>query len=181
MSRIGKKPIKIPTGVEAKIEGNKMFFKGPKGSLDLELNPGVEVTIKDGMITIVPTSQDKKTRAIWGLYGALIGWRIKGITEGFEKKLEIVGLGYGAAVEGKNLVLKVGFSHPVKIEKPEGMEFSVEKSVLTIKGIDKEKVGNMAAKIRSIKPPEPYLGKGVRYFGEQVRKKLGKKAAKATA
>ena len=181
MSRIAKKPIKILPGAEVTLQGRKMHFKGPKGQLDLELNPVADVKIENGEITLTVKTSDKKARAVWGLTAALIRWKMQGVTTGFEKKLEIVGIGYGALLEGKNLVLKIGFSHPIKIEKPEGIDFTVEKSVLTVKGIDKEKVGNIAAHIRALKKPEPYLGKGIRYFGEQVRKKLGKKAAKAGA
>ena len=177
MSRVGKKPIEIPEKVEVKIEGQKLTASGPKGELSLEIRPEIKVKKKEGKILISPQKQTKRTGAFWGLFRSLIFNVIKGVTEGYEKKLEIQGIGYRAALEGEDLVLQVGFSHPVKIKCPEGIKFLVERNIITISGTDKGLVGQAAAKIRKIKPPEPYKGKGIRYVGEVVRRKAGKKAA----
>jgi len=179
MSRIGKKPILIPENVEVKIEGQKVMIKGPKGELQREIRPEIKVETKEEKIFVSPQVETKKTKAFWGLTRALIANMVKGATEGFEKKLEMVGLGFRASLEGENLVLQVGFTHPVKIKAPQGIKFSVEKNIITISGVDKEKVSQMAAKIRKVRPPEPYKGKGIRYLGEVVRRKVGKKAVTA--
>lgn len=179
MSRIGKKPIEVPEQVEVKIEGNKVMVSGPKGELSQEIRPEIKVEKKEGKIFVLPKIETKKTKALWGLTRTLIFNMVKGVTQGYEKKLEIEGLGYRATVEGENLVLEVGFSHPVKIKAPEGIKFSVEKNVITVSGIDKELVGQIAAKIRKTKPPEPYKGKGIRYLGEVIRRKPGKKVVTA--
>ena len=180
MSRVGKQPIKIPQDVEVKIEGQRVTVKGPKGELFREVRPEVKVELKEGELLVSPQKETKETRAFWGLSRALLANLVQGVTEGFEKKLEIRGVGYRASLEGEDLNLKVGFSHPVKIKKPEGIIFSVDKEVITVSGIDKELVGEMAAKIRKIRPPDPYKGKGIRYLGEVVRKKEGKKAVATT-
>lgn len=177
MSRIGKKPIEIPEGVEVKIESQKVIIKGPKGELNIEIRPEIKIEVKEGKIFVSPKIETKKTKAFWGLTRALLFNMIKGVTEGYEKKLEIKGLGYKANLEGEDLILMVGFSHPVKIKMPEGIKFSVEKNIIAVSGINKEKVGELAAQIRRVKPPEPYKGKGIRYVGEQVRRKVGKKVA----
>jgi len=179
MSRIGKKPIPIPEGVEVKINDNKVIIRGPEGELSKEIRPEIRVEFKEGKIFVLPKSQTKKTNAFWGLSRALIFNMIKGVTEGYQKKLEIEGLGYRASLEGTDLILQVGFSHPVKIKPPEGIKFSVEKNIITVSGIDKELVGQVAAKIRKVRPPEPYKGKGIRYLGEIIRRKAGKKAVTA--
>jgi len=179
MSRVGKKPITIPEGVEVKLEDSKVTVKGPKGELQREIRPEIEVEIKDKEITVKPKGKDKKTRAFWGMTRALLANMVNGVKDGYEKKLEMVGVGYRAAVEGNTLVLNVGYSHPVKIEKPEGIDFNVEKTIITVSGYDKELVGQIASKIRKTRPPEPYKGKGVRYVGEQVRRKAGKKVVAA--
>ncbi len=181
MSRIGKKPILIPEGVEVKVEGNKVTLKGPKGTLVQDVRPEIKVSVEDGKIVLSPQKETKKTRAFWGLSRALLANAVKGVTEGFEKKLEIEGVGYRANVEGQDLVLQVGFSHPVRVTAPEGVSFSVEKNIITVSGIDREKVGQTAARVRKVKPPEPYKGKGIKYKGEQIRRKLGKKAATTAA
>jgi large subunit ribosomal protein L6 len=186
MSRIGKKPIVIPQGVEITVEDSKVHVKGPKGELWRAVRPEVNVSVEGGKILVslhptVTLKKDKKAPALWGLTRALIQNMVKGVTEGFEKKLELVGIGYRASLEGEDLVLNVGFTHPVKVKKPEGIKFSVEKNIVSVTGIDKELVGQIAAKIRKIRPPEPYKGKGIRYVGEVVRKKLGKKAATTAA
>lgn len=180
MSRVGKKPILIPEGVEIKIENQKVIIKGPKGELEREIRPEIRVELKEGKIFVLPKIETKKTKAFWGLTRALLANAIEGVTSGFEKKLQIEGLGFRASLEGDNLVLQVGFTHPVKLKTPEGIKFSVEKNIITVSGINKELVGQLAAKIRKVKPPEPYKGKGIRYLGEVIRKKVGKKVAITT-
>ena len=179
MSRIGKKPIKIPENVNVEIEDQKMKISGPKGEMIQKIHPEIKAEIIDGSILIFPKkdSLSKKTRAFWGLYRTLIYNRIIGVTEGFEKKLEMKGVGYKAIIEDGNLVLSVGFSHPVKIRDPEGINLSVDKNIITVSGIDKGKVGEFAAKIKRVRKVEPYKGKGIRYLGEKVRRKEGKKVA----
>lgn len=179
MSRIGKKPIEIPKGVEVKVENNTVFVKGPRGELQKDVPLEIKIEIKDNEIFVSPGKETKRTKALWGLFRTLIFNMTKGVTDGYEKKLEIHGVGYRANLEGEDLILLVGFSDPVKINKVEGIEFSVEKSIITISGIDKELVGQIAAKIRKVRKPEPYKGKGIRYLGEEVRRKSGKKAATA--
>jgi large subunit ribosomal protein L6 len=179
MSRVGKKPILIPENVEVKIEDQKIIIRGPKGELSREIRPEIKVEIKNNQILVTPQVETKKTKAFWGLTQALIFNMVKGATEGYEKKLEIEGLGFKASVEGENLILYVGFSHPVKIKAPKDIKFLVEKNVITVSGIDKELVGRIAAKIRKVKLPEPYKGKGIRYLGEQIRRKVGKKVVAA--
>ncbi len=179
MSRIGKKPIEIPEKLEIEVKDSLIKVKGPKGELEREIRPEIKAEIKEGKVLFSPLGESKKIRAFWGLTRALIANMIEGVTKGFEKKLEIEGVGYKANLEGQDLVLNMGYSHPVKIEKPEGIDFSVEKNIITVSGIDKEKVGQIAAKIRAVRKPEPYKGKGIRYQGEQVRRKVGKKAAGA--
>lgn len=179
MSRIGKKPILIPQGVEAKLEKSKIIIKGPKGELEKEFRPEIKVEIKDKEILVSPAKKTKQTNAFWGLFRTLIANMVEGVVKGYEKRLEIQGVGYKANLEGEDLVLLVGFSHPVKIKKPEGITFSVEKNIVVVSGVDKELVGQLAAKIRAVKPPEPYKGKGIRYEGEYVRQKAGKKAVAA--
>jgi len=187
MSRVGKKPIVIPTGVEVKIEGKIVKIKGPKGELQKEIRPEIKVEVKGNQISVSPETetpeqnqfapgQAKKTKAFWGLIRALLFNMIKGVTEGYEKKLEIEGLGFKASLEGTNLLLKVGFANSIKIEAPSGIKFSVEKNIITISGADKELVGQVAAKIRKVRPPEPYKEKGIKYQGEVIRRKVGKKA-----
>ena len=177
MSRVGKKPILIPENVEVKIEGQRVIIKGPKGELSREIRPEIKVEVKGNQILVLPQKETKQTKAFWGLTRTLLANMVKGVTEGYEKKLEIEGLGFKALIEGENLKLLVGFSHPVEIKAPQDIKFLVEKNVITVSGIDKEKVGILAATIRKVKPPEPYKGKGVRYQGEIVRRKAGKKAA----
>ncbi len=177
MSRIGKKPIEIPQGVEVKIIGQQVNIKGPKGELSQTVRPEIKVETKEGKIFATVQIETKKTRALWGLTRALLQNDVKGVSEGYEKKLEIEGVGYKASLEGQDLVLNIGFSHPVKIKAPENIKFAAEKNIITINGVDKGLVGQMAAKIRQVRPPEPYKGKGIRYAGEQIRRKVGKKAA----
>lgn len=180
MSRIGKQLIIIPEKVEVKIDADLITIKGPKGQLSRCLAQRIEAKVADGKILISPAGSadlsDKKTMALWGLSRALVANMVKGVTEGYEKKMEIEGVGYRASVQGKNLALSLGFSHPVEVRPPEGIEFKVEKNVITVTGIDKELVGQIAAYIRSLKKPEPYKGKGIRYQGEVIKIKAGKKA-----
>lgn len=178
MSRIGKKPIEIPEGVEVNINGQEVNIKGPKGEIKQSIPAGVLVKKENGMINVslARDRASKKDLALWGLTRALLQNNVKGVREGFEKKLEIRGIGYKAALEDKCVSLEVGFSHSVKLEIPEGIDVSIAKELITVSGIDKYKVGQFAANIRKIRPPEPYKGKGVRYLEEKVRKKEGKKA-----
>lgn len=176
MSRLGKKPIKMPEGVTAQISDKEIIVKGPKGELRQAMNPEINVEIKDNNILVAPKSElSKKGRGLWGLYSVLISNMIEGVSKGFEKKLEIEGVGFKAAVEGDGITLNLGFTNPVKIKKVEGVNFLVEKNVITVSGIDKEKVGQMAAEIRKQKKAEPYKGKGIKYQGEKIRRKEGKK------
>ncbi len=179
MSRIGKKPILIPENVEIKIEGQNIIVKGPRGELQREIRPEIKLEVEKDKILVVPQKKTKETKAFWGMTRALVFNMIKGVVEGYEKKLQLEGVGYKANLEGEELVLQVGFSHPVKIEKPEGVNFSVEKNIIIVSGINKELVGQIAAKIRKVRPPEPYKGKGIRYVGEEVRRKAGKKVVGA--
>jgi len=181
MSKIGKKLILIPSGVEVKIERNAVLVKGPKGEISQFIPPEILVEKKDDKIHLYSKNLDKKNKAIWGLSRALLQNSIKGVTVGFEKKLEIIGIGFKASVEvGKILKLDVGFSHDVNLEIPKDINVFVEKNIITVSGIEKQRVGEFAAKIRDIKPPEPYKGKGIRYLGEKVRHKEGKKAGATT-
>jgi len=177
MSRIGKKSIEIPENVKVEIEGQNLKVLGSKGELKIELLREIKVEIKNNEILVSPQKENpsKKARGLWGLYRALIFNMVFGVSQGFEKKLEIEGIGYKATIDGENLVLNVGFSNPVKIKKPEGIDFLVEKNLLTVSGIDKEKVGQIAAIIRKVKKAEPYKGKGIKYQGEKIRRKEGKK------
>jgi len=180
MSRIGKQPIPIPEKVEVKIDGDIVIAKGPKGELRRQLPKGISAHIEDGNILIFPVSKknetDRKIMALWGLSRALVANLVKGVKDGYEKKLEIEGVGFRVAVQGNKLVLNIGFSHPVEIEAPGGIEFKVEKNVITVSGSNKELVGQTAADIRSRRKPEPYKGKGIRYQGEIIKIKAGKKA-----
>jgi len=181
MSRIGKKPIDIPAGTEIKVEKGEFKIKGPKGELGFEIRPEIDVLVKDNQIITSIKEETKRSNAFWGLTRSLIFNAVKGVTQEYEKKLEIQGVGYKARVEGDDLVLEVGFSHLVNIKKPEGIEFSVLKNIITISGINKQLVGETSAQIRSVRPPEPYKGKGIRYLGEEVIRKIGKRAADAAS
>lgn len=175
MSRIGKKPILIPQGVDVKIDGRDVSVKGPKGELQMKVPFDIKAEIKDGQISVTALKESKSASALWGTIRVLISNMIEGVTKGYEKKLEVQGVGYKANLEGENLVMSLGFSHPVKFEREKDISFSVAKNIITISGPDKERVGQLAAKIRAKKPPEPYKGKGIRYVGEYVRRKAGKK------
>jgi large subunit ribosomal protein L6 len=179
MSRVGKIPIEIPQGVEVKLEDNLIKVKGSKGELVQEIHPKVNIAIKKNLITVsIEDDSDKKQRSLWGTFRKIIANMVDGVTEGYKKELEMVGVGYKAEVSENKLVLNVGFSHSVEYSIPEEIQINVEKNIIKISGIDKQKVGQVAAEIRSVKKPEPYKGKGIRYVDEIVRKKAGK-AAKA--
>lgn len=174
MSRIGKLPIEIPEKVEIKIEGNRLTAKGPKGQLTREFSPLLSVRREDNQIVVKRESDQRQERALHGLTRSLINGMVEGVTKGFEKKLIMVGVGYNAKLKGKDLELEVGYSHPVLIKAPAAIEFEVEKTNITVKGIDKQQVGEIAAKIRAVRKPEPYKGKGIKYADEQIRRKVGK-------
>ena len=180
MSKIGKKQIIIPDNVEVEISGGFLKFKGNKGTTNLKILPYIKTEIKDKSIFFTPENNSKQARANWGTIRSLAHNAIIGLTEGFGKVLEIEGIGYRANMEGNNLVLNLGLSHPIKINPPEGIKISVEKNVIKISGIDKALVGQIAAKIKAFKKPEPYKGKGIRYQGEIIRRKAGKKVAGTT-
>ena len=179
MSRIGKKPIDIPEDLEIELKDGNFKAKGQKGELSLKIPPEISLEKKENQIFVsLKNKENGKEKALWGTYRALLQNIIKGVSEGFEKKLEIQGVGYKASLKGdKNLQLNLGFSHPVELEIPDDLKVAVEKNIITVSGIDKYEVGEFSAKIRKIRPPEPYKGKGVRYLGEKVRRKEGKKAA----
>lgn len=183
MSKIGKKSIVIPEGVEVKIEKSTLEAKGPKGTLSLAIHPKAGIEIKEKEIIVRKAKEDdnsKDANAIWGLIRALVNNIVIGVKEGYQKKLELQGVGYRMSVQGKKVVMALGFSHPVEKEIPEGLEVKIEEgNLLAIYGIDKQKVGQFAAEVRSLKPVEPYKGKGFRYQGEKVRRKAGKKAGSA--
>jgi large subunit ribosomal protein L6 len=176
MSKIGKLPIKIENGVEIKIEDRIASVNGPKGNLKLNLPRGINVEVKEGFIIVSSKDESKEGKSKFGTIRAHLNNMVKGVTAGWSKKLELVGTGYRAETTGKELTLTVGFSHPVKVLAKEGITFKVEKLVVTIDGADKEVVGQTAAEIRSIKPPEPYKGKGIKYVDEIIRRKAGKAA-----
>lgn len=176
MSRIGKKIIQIPSGVEVKINNGSISVKGAKGELSREIDKEISVEIKDSNLLISPKEAGKDSSALWGTSQALINNMIMGVSKGFEKKLLFEGVGYKAVVNGNKLTLGLGFSHPVEIETPKGIEFKVEKNTIIISGIDKHLVGQVAANIRLKRRVEPYKGKGIRYEKEIVRRKAGKKA-----
>lgn len=177
MSKIGRKPILIPKEVEVKIEEDTVSVKGPKGTLSFSFDPKIKVKKTENEIKVSLLKEEAK--ALWGTTRAIIANMVKGVTEGFKVQLEIQGIGYKAQIKDKNLMLSVGFTHLVEVKVPSGVEFKVEKNIITITGIDKQLVGQVAAKIRQVKPPDPYQGKGIRYLGEHVRIKPGKKAAAA--
>lgn len=176
MSRIGKQAIKIPAGVEITIQGSLVVVKGAKGQLEKTFDEVINIEKKENEIIVSPKRETETSQALWGLTRALIANMATGVSEGFSKKLEIHGVGYRAAVQGKKLVLNVGFSHPVEVEAPEGIDFAVEKNIIIVSGIDNQLIGKVAAEIREFRKPEPYKGKGIRYEGEAVRRKAGKKA-----
>jgi large subunit ribosomal protein L6 len=176
MSRVGKKPVAVPAGVTANIEGQTVKVKGPKGAMQLVLHGDVSVKMDKGAITVDPRNETKRARAMWGTYRALVANLVTGVTKGFEEKLEINGVGYRAAVQGKNLQLALGYSHDVVYAIPEGIAITTPKPTeIVVTGIDRQKVGQVAAEIRDFRPPEPYKGKGIKHAGEFILRKVGKK------
>ncbi|HEY4533131.1 MAG TPA: 50S ribosomal protein L6 [Fusobacterium sp.] len=177
MSRVGKKPIVVPAGVEVKIDGHKVTVKGPKGTLEKEFNQVLTIKLENGEVVVERPNDEPKVRAIHGTTRALIQNMVSGVSEGFKKSLTLVGVGYRAAVKGKGLELSLGYSHPVIIDEVPGITFTVEKNTtILVEGIEKDLVGQIAANIRSKRAPEPYKGKGVKYTDEHIRRKEGKKA-----
>lgn len=180
MSKIGKKPIIIPDGVTVRVIGKEVHVKGSKGELSLTIDSAINIELKDKEINLSIGEKTKENKSIWGTTRMLVDNMIKGVSLGFEKRLEIQGIGFKAALQGKNkIILSVGFTHPVELTAPEGVEFKLDKNLIIVSGIDKQKVGQITAEIRASKPPEPYLGKGIRYVGEVVKRKAGKKVVSA--
>jgi large subunit ribosomal protein L6 len=176
MSRIGKKPVEIPEGVTASVDGQTITAKGPKGELQFVVNKEVLVKLEDGVISVDPRDQSKDSRSKWGMSRTMVSNILEGVKDGFEKKLEINGVGYRAAMQGSDVQLSLGFSHEVVYKVPEGVQAACPKPTeIVITGIDKQKVGQVAAEIRSYRPPEPYKGKGVKYADETIFRKEGKK------
>lgn len=177
MSRIGKQPIPVPSGVEVQIDGSLVTVKGPLGELSKKFDEGMIILHEEGVITVKRASDSREHRSLHGLTRTLLANMIKGVSEGFHKNLEVIGVGYRAAMNGADLEMHLGFSHPVRVSAEPGVTFEVPAPTrITVRGIDKQRVGQVAAEIRSWRPPEPYKGKGVRYEGEHVRRKLGKAA-----
>lgn len=179
MSRIGRKPIPLPKGVDAKIEGDSVTIKGTKGALSFGIMSNIDVSMEDGQIIVTRANDEKSVRAAHGMTRAILNNMVVGVNTGFERILEIIGVGYRAQMQGKNLVLALGFSHPVEVVPPEGIELAVDgPTKVIVRGIDKQLVGQTAANIRGYRPPEPYKGKGIRYAGEYVIRKAGKAGGK---
>lgn len=181
MSRVGNKPIQIPSGVELSQEGRRLSVKGPKGTLDLDVPKNLEVKTEDGQVTLTTNSKDgdKSTKARHGLIRSLIAGAIEGVSQGYSLKLEVVGVGFRAQVSGKTLTLKLGYSHDSVYQLPEGVDAAVDQNTITISGIDKQLVGQVAAEVRKLRPPEPYKGKGIKYSDEYIIRKAGKAAGAA--
>ncbi len=179
MSKIGKMPIEIPTGVTVSVTGAVVSVNGAKGNATQTIPSGIVVSVSENVVHVTQEEKTKdETKALWGLTRALVANMVKGVSAGFEKRLEMAGVGYRASAGGQDLTLNVGFSHPVKIKAPLGVTFSMDGNVIVVSGLDKALVGNTAARVRFVRPPEPYKGKGIKYVGEYVRRKAGK-AAKA--
>ncbi|GGA88181.1 50S ribosomal protein L6 [Ornithinibacillus halotolerans] len=177
MSRIGLKPIEIPSGVEVKLNGNTVTVKGPKGELTRDFHSDMKIVVAETQVTIERPSDQKEHRSLHGTTRSLIANMVEGVSKGFEKQLQIIGVGYRAQKQGNKLVMNAGYSHPVEIDQIDGIEIDVpNNTTVIVKGIDKEKVGAIASNIRAIRPPEPYKGKGIRYIDEHVRRKEGKTA-----
>ena len=179
MSRIGKLQIEIPSGVEIRLDGTTLNVKGPKGELSMEVHPDMKIVIEDNILKVERPSEHRDHRSLHGLTRSLINNMVEGVSKGFEKKLEILGVGYRAQVQGTKLVLNLGHSHPIEYQPKEGVTVAMDaekKNIIVVNGIDKQKVGQTAAEIRAFRKPEPYKGKGVRYLGEYVKRKAGKSA-----
>ena len=178
MSRVGNQPIELPQGVDVTIDGDVVRVKGPKGQLEQRVRPEITIEVGDGQVVLSRSSEAKQHRAYHGLTRALVANMVEGVTTGYRKALEIVGVGYRADKRGNTLVLNVGYSHEVQYPEPEGITLSTPtQTQITVEGIDKQKVGQVAAELRAVRPPEPYKGKGIRYEGEQIRRKAGKTGA----
>ncbi len=176
MSRLGKRPIPAPAGVTVTVKGQDVSVKGPKGALEFRAHDDVQVSFGDGAISVKPRHETARARALWGATRAVLANNVKGVTQGFEKNLEMTGVGYRAAMQGKNLQMQLGYSHDIVYTPPEGITLATPKPTeIKVSGIDRQAVGQAAAEIRSHRPPEPYKGKGVRYAGEHIRRKEGKK------
>lgn len=176
MSNIGKLPVEVKQGTQIKIENEQVVTTGPKGTLSFKLPPGVAIEVNDSIATVKRVKKNKELHKFYGLARALLANTVKGVNDGFEKQLELVGVGYRAKLEGKTLVLNLGFAKPVKITPPEDIAIQVKDNIVTVSGIDNVSVGDVAAKIRRVRPPEPYKGKGIKYVGEHIRRKAGKAA-----
>ena len=176
MSRIGRMPVEVPQGVDVKVKGSHVRVKGPKGELEHTFPAAMKIKLQDGQITVTRPSDERTHRALHGMTRALINNMVTGVSQGFEKVLEVNGVGYRAELSGNNLVLNVGYSHPVEVEPPDGITFDVDTRARQIKvqGYDKAVVGQVAADIRKVRPPEPYKGKGIKYLDERIRRKAGK-------
>jgi large subunit ribosomal protein L6 len=179
MSRIGRRPVAVPRGVTVQLQGNHVAVKGPRGELRRNLHPDMEIALANDQVTVARPSEEKRHKALHGLTRTLVQNMVEGVSKGFSKTLEIQGVGYKAEAKPYGINLIVGYSHPVKYEAPKGIKISVENNTtVKVEGADKELVGQVAAELRSVRPPEPYKGKGIRYQGEQVRRKAGKTGAK---
>ena len=181
MSKIGKKPIEIPQGITVAIDAPMVKIIGPKGELSFKVSREIEVKLDGKQLLILPVGKSKKVPALWGTTRAIIANMVAGVEKGFEKKLEIEGVGFKAQIQGNDLILNLGFSHPVIFKPPENVKISVEKNIIMVSGISLEVVGQVAANIRALKKPEPYKGKGIHYVGEVIRRKAGKKVAGTTS
>lgn len=179
MSRIGRRPIEVPSGVEVRLDGHRMAVKGPKGELTRDLHPAMQIIVEGSVVRVERPDDTSPNRSLHGLTRTLIANMVEGVSQGFEKALELQGVGYRAAKSGTKLVLTVGYSHPVEMTPPEGVSIDVPvPTAVLVKGANKEAVGEFAAKVRGVRPPEPYKGKGIRYRGERVRRKVGKTGKK---
>jgi large subunit ribosomal protein L6 len=177
MSRIGKQPVALPKGVEARLADGTLSVKGPKGTLEMKVHNDMQIAIEEGVLSVTRPSDEPNHRALHGLTRSLAANMVEGVTNGFERKLEIVGVGYRAEKKGSGIILHLGYSHTINYPAPEGIEIDVPvQTEVVVKGADKQKVGQVAAEIRGFRPPEPYKGKGVRYAGEHIRRKAGKTA-----
>lgn len=177
MSRIGKKPIPITKAVQANLQDNLLTVKGPLGELTGKIPPELQLEFEEDAILVKPVNDSQRSRELWGLWRTLIANMVQGVTEGFSKRLQMEGVGYRVALDSNSLVLNVGYTHPVTFIPPAGVQFAVERNTITVSGVDKQEVGEWASRIRASRPPEPYKGKGIRYEGEVIRRKEGKKAA----
>jgi len=174
MSRVGRRPIPVPDGVKVSIKGQHVVVEGPKGKLEHDVHPLISVSHEEKELLVMRPNDGRQCRSLHGLTRALIANMVEGVSQGFQKSLEIQGVGYRATEQGKALNFQLGYSHPITVEPPAGIEFSVDRNIVTVSGIDKQVVGEVAARIRALRRPEPYKGKGIRYVGERVRRKAGK-------